>query len=90
MKTPKEEAIEKANAKLKKAKKAKANAHNKIQIDMAERAIEKAQKSIEKANNMTDHKWTSHATGMTLDLDLPYYKDDLLYLKYILYKLELQ
>lgn len=38
----------------------------------------------------TKNKRTSHATGMTLDLDLPEKKEDRLYLKYILYTLELQ
>lgn len=35
-------------------------------------------------------KRTAHATGMTLDVDLPNNKNDRLYLKYILYTLELQ
>lgn len=36
------------------------------------------------------NKRTAHATGMTLDLDIPAKRNDLLYLKYILYTLELQ
>lgn len=43
-----------------------------------------------KWNTSAKNKRTSHATGMTVDLWLPRKKEDLLYVKYILYTLELQ